>query len=37
MDDWVTDFGKQPIINQYIEYVDVTEMDIRFALTSLNI
>ncbi|CAD8047862.1 unnamed protein product [Paramecium primaurelia] len=37
MDDWVTDFGKQPIINQFIEYVDVTEMDIRFALTSLNI
>ncbi|CAD8115080.1 unnamed protein product [Paramecium sonneborni] len=37
LDDWLTDFGKQPLQNEYIQYVDVTEMDIKFALTSLNI
>ncbi|CAK92905.1 unnamed protein product (macronuclear) [Paramecium tetraurelia] len=37
LDDWLTEFGKQPLQNEYIQYVDVTEMDIKFALTSLNI
>ncbi|CAD8196625.1 unnamed protein product [Paramecium pentaurelia] len=37
LDDWLTEFGKQPLLNEYIQYVDVTEMDIKFALTSLNI
>lgn len=37
MDDWLTDNGRQPITNICIEYVDVTENEIRFALTTLNI
>jgi [calcium/calmodulin-dependent protein kinase] kinase len=37
MDEWLTDGGKHPLKNDCLEYIEITDSDIRCALTSLNI